>query len=195
MIRTLVLDEYHPRHTRRLLSIEMPNLSVLLVQHEEWSVDNVSEREKRALNRNVVIQPNMKRREYREHCVRPNLSFPSISIDVLSVASCEVNPLTVVLWKFGQLSLSKQDACLLRQPSLESLRLSYIFFTPFEDASHEYLNCASLESLLIEVSKFLIFRNTCSICKRNRVRKTSSIGLFAVITYCRIIDDIGCTNK
>ncbi|KAL8848566.1 MAG: hypothetical protein Q9221_006399 [Calogaya cf. arnoldii] len=61
MIHILVLDEYHPRHMRRLLSIEMPHLSTLLIQHEEWSVADVSEREKRALNRDVVIQPNIKR--------------------------------------------------------------------------------------------------------------------------------------
>ncbi len=57
MIQTLVLDEYHPRHTRRLLSIEMPNLSCLLVQHEGHSIEYISEREKRALNRDMVEQP------------------------------------------------------------------------------------------------------------------------------------------
>ncbi|KAL8747849.1 MAG: hypothetical protein Q9184_007545, partial [Pyrenodesmia sp. 2 TL-2023] len=57
MIKTLVLDEYHPRHTRRLLSIEMPNLWRVLVQHEGDSIEYVSEREKRALNRAMVEQP------------------------------------------------------------------------------------------------------------------------------------------
>ncbi|KAL8910661.1 MAG: hypothetical protein Q9171_004077 [Xanthocarpia ochracea] len=57
MIQILVLDEYHPRHTRRLLSIEMPNLGCLLVQHEGNSIAYVSEREKRALNREMVEQP------------------------------------------------------------------------------------------------------------------------------------------
>ncbi len=57
MIQILVLDEYHPRYTRRLLSIEMPNLWRLLVQHEADTIEYVSEREKRALNRNMLEQP------------------------------------------------------------------------------------------------------------------------------------------
>ncbi|KAL8919509.1 MAG: hypothetical protein Q9172_004947 [Xanthocarpia lactea] len=57
MIQMLVLDEYHPRHTRRLLSIELPNLWCLLVQHEGHSIEYVSEREKRVLNREMVEQP------------------------------------------------------------------------------------------------------------------------------------------
>lgn len=59
LIQVLVIDEYHPRHTRRLLSIEMPNLNCLLVQHASDSIEHVSEREKRALNRNLVEQPKL----------------------------------------------------------------------------------------------------------------------------------------
>ena len=162
MIHILVLDEYHPRHIRRLLSIEMPYLSTLLIQYKEWSVADVSEREKRALNRDVVIQPNIKRRESGEHFLRPNISFPSISIDVLLIASCGVNQLPVVLWKSGQLSLSEQDACLFRQPSLESLPLSYIDFTTFEEEAHRYLDRACLKILFIEVSEVPVLKNISS---------------------------------
>ena len=33
LIKTHVLDEYHPCHTRQLLAIKMPNLWCLLIQH------------------------------------------------------------------------------------------------------------------------------------------------------------------
>ncbi|KAL8652299.1 MAG: hypothetical protein Q9210_002757 [Variospora velana] len=53
MIKVLVLDEYHPQHTRRLLSIKMSSLWCLLIQHAGQAVQDVTEREKRALNRNL----------------------------------------------------------------------------------------------------------------------------------------------
>lgn len=59
LIRILVIDEYHPRHLRCLLSIEMPNLNFLLVQHAGEDIEPVSEREKRALNRSLVEQPKL----------------------------------------------------------------------------------------------------------------------------------------
>lgn len=60
MVKILVLDEYHPRHLRRLLSMSMPRLWCLLIQTKEgaaWA--HVSEREKRALNRALVKQPEL----------------------------------------------------------------------------------------------------------------------------------------
>ncbi|KAI4116978.1 MAG: hypothetical protein LQ338_007630 [Usnochroma carphineum] len=56
-VKTLVLDEYHPRHTRQLLAIRMPNLWCLLIQHEGKQPEPVSDREKRALNRDLKEQP------------------------------------------------------------------------------------------------------------------------------------------
>ncbi|KAL8894630.1 MAG: hypothetical protein Q9207_008451 [Kuettlingeria erythrocarpa] len=126
MIQTLVLDEYHPRHTRQLLSIEMPNLWCLLVQHEGDSIEYVSEREKRALNRNMVEQPAIS-----------NFSF-------------------VVLWTSEPLTLSKQDTCLFRQSNLDRLRFSYLDFSAFETASHRYLNYTGLTKLFIEQSTYSI---------------------------------------
>ena len=60
IIQILVLDEYHPRHLRRLLAMRMPCLWCLLIQTkagDEWA--RVSEREKRALNRDLVMQPEL----------------------------------------------------------------------------------------------------------------------------------------
>ena len=71
MIRELVLDEYHPRHTRRLLSIEMLNLWSLLVQHEGDTTEYVSEREKRALNKSMVEQSAISNCKLRLLLVRP----------------------------------------------------------------------------------------------------------------------------
>ena len=54
MIRTLVLDEYHPCHTRRLLSIKIPEMHCILILHAGEPIKLASEREKRALNRSLV---------------------------------------------------------------------------------------------------------------------------------------------
>ncbi|KAL9634708.1 MAG: hypothetical protein Q9204_002887, partial [Flavoplaca sp. TL-2023a] len=59
MIRALVLDEYHPSHTRRLLSIKMPEVHSILILHAGEPIKHVSEREKRALNRSLVQQPKL----------------------------------------------------------------------------------------------------------------------------------------
>ncbi|KAI4206138.1 MAG: hypothetical protein LQ349_009951 [Xanthoria aureola] len=55
IIQILVLDECHPRHPRRLLTMSMPRLWCLRIQtkeSDEWA--RVSERDKRALNRALV---------------------------------------------------------------------------------------------------------------------------------------------
>lgn len=65
MIKILVLDEYHPCHARHLLSIKMSNLWCLLIQHEGHPVQDVGEREKRALNRNLVHQPSLRNCVYK----------------------------------------------------------------------------------------------------------------------------------
>ncbi|KAL8660871.1 MAG: hypothetical protein Q9202_006102 [Teloschistes flavicans] len=119
LIQVLVIDEYHPRHTRRLLSIEMPNLNCLLVQHASDSIEHVSEREKRALNRNLVEQPKLNQ---------------------------------FVLWAPFTCILSKQDACLFRQPDLFRLRFSNIDFSDFESANDKSLIHTSLRELNIEDS-------------------------------------------
>ncbi|KAI4184142.1 MAG: hypothetical protein LQ346_006159, partial [Caloplaca aetnensis] len=123
MIETLVLDEYHPRHTRRLLSIEMPNLWCLFLNHDGDSIEYVSEREKRALNRKMVE--------------------PSGIIEFVLRTS---QPLT----------LSKQDACLFRQPDLNYLCFKGLDFSAFETASHRYLNYTGLTKLFIQALKQLI---------------------------------------
>ena len=59
LIKALVLNEYHPCHTRRLLSFEMPELWCLLIQHEAESVEHIDEKEKRALNHGLIEQPKL----------------------------------------------------------------------------------------------------------------------------------------
>ena len=57
-IKHLILDEFHPRETRRLLSIEMPNLQELLIQHMHGGIPQlVKAREINRLNRKVCPQP------------------------------------------------------------------------------------------------------------------------------------------
>ena len=57
LVEILALDEYHPRHTRRLLAMCMPRLWCILIQHQEGEWVHVSDREKRTLNRALVQQP------------------------------------------------------------------------------------------------------------------------------------------
>lgn len=59
-IRLLILDEYHPRELRVLLSFEMPNLEALLVQHEGDDSAPIDAREMRRLNRDVYPQPKLR---------------------------------------------------------------------------------------------------------------------------------------
>jgi len=64
LIKTLVLDEYHPRHTRQLLAFKMPNLWCLLIQHEEETIEKgLGERRTRILNEKLAEQPKLTRCE------------------------------------------------------------------------------------------------------------------------------------
>ncbi|KAL8819671.1 MAG: hypothetical protein Q9223_001942 [Gallowayella weberi] len=125
MIKALVLDEYHPRHTRQLLGIEMPNLWSLLVQHEGQPVEVVSEEEKRALNCKLVHQPQLKNYVF---WIESNADTP-----------CK---------------LSKEDAALFQQPAIDRLRLSNVDFLEFEDVEETYLTHKGLETIWIEGSVY-----------------------------------------
>lgn len=60
LIKTLVLDEYHPCHTRHLLAIKMPNLWCLLIQQEDDSFKlGLGDRRMRKLNRSLTEQPKL----------------------------------------------------------------------------------------------------------------------------------------
>ena len=57
-IQLLILDEFHPRETRRLLSIQMPNLHGLMIYHVNGGIPQlVKGREIRRLNRKICQQP------------------------------------------------------------------------------------------------------------------------------------------
>lgn len=57
LINILVMDEYHPRHTRRLLAIRMPNLCRLLIQHDGDFIETIDDKERSMLNRRLAEQP------------------------------------------------------------------------------------------------------------------------------------------
>ena len=69
-IHLLILDEYHPYHLRKLLAIKMPNLWCLLIQHKGAVPQNVSERQKRILNRGIVEQPGLRNREFPRRTIK-----------------------------------------------------------------------------------------------------------------------------
>lgn len=75
LIKVLVLDEYHPCHARRLLSIKIPEVWCILIHHEGDSVKHVSEREKRALNRSLTKQPELTNCKFSCSWTYYNLSF------------------------------------------------------------------------------------------------------------------------
>ncbi|KAL8689186.1 MAG: hypothetical protein Q9224_004701 [Gallowayella concinna] len=125
MIKALVLDEYHPRYTRQLLAIAMPNLWCLLIQHEGQPVNVVSEEEKRTMNRNLVYQPSLK--NY-----------------VFWIESTNRVPYT----------LSKEDAALFKQPAIDRLRLSNVDFLALEGVEETYLTHEGLENIKIEGSNY-----------------------------------------
>ncbi|KAL8782248.1 MAG: hypothetical protein Q9213_005551 [Squamulea squamosa] len=127
MIKELVLDEYHPCHTRRLLSIKMPNVSCILVQHEGQPVEHVSERDKRALNRGLVDQPKLNK-----------LVF------WIELTSDELVPY----------KLSREDAALFRQTALENLRLSFVDFSNFEFMDKTYFTHTKLSIVWLEDSQY-----------------------------------------
>jgi len=74
-INTLVLDEYHPHHTRELLGIMFPNLWCLLIQDESGVSQEVSEREKRALDQGLAQQPKLSNCESSGETATRRLAF------------------------------------------------------------------------------------------------------------------------
>ncbi|KAL8725232.1 MAG: hypothetical protein Q9166_007488 [cf. Caloplaca sp. 2 TL-2023] len=129
-IKMLVLDEYHPNYTRKLLSIKMPNLWCMLIQHEGQPVEHISEREKRALNRNLVDQPKLRNFVF---WMEPRDQEPlSSTPDVYQ--------------------LSKEDAALLKQPAVERFRLSNIDFSAFDEVDQTYFTHKGLKTVWIENS-------------------------------------------
>ena len=63
MIHCLNLDEFEPSQTRRLLSITMPNLTVLQIQHRGEIVQTITAKGKRHLNKEIRPQPGLRNRE------------------------------------------------------------------------------------------------------------------------------------
>ena len=63
MIRCLNLDEFHPRETRRLLSITMSNLAIIRINHKGNVGQTMTAREKRYWNRGVRPQSALRKRE------------------------------------------------------------------------------------------------------------------------------------
>lgn len=148
IIKVLVLDEYHPRHTRRLLAMIMPNLWCLLVQHEEGEWAHVSEREKRALNRAVVEQPGLK------NCKLNSRDFAAM-MGLVSVANMKIvvfwtQPIHAILPE-GTEALSKTDVCLFNHSHLSNLRLSYVDFSEFGNFRKTSLSLRHMNLLYIEV--------------------------------------------
>ena len=47
--------------------------------------------------------------------------------------------------------LSKEDAALFRQPTIEGFRLSYVDFSAFKTIDKEYLMHTNLDTLVLEV--------------------------------------------
>ncbi|KAL9036962.1 MAG: hypothetical protein Q9180_003995 [Flavoplaca navasiana] len=124
LIKVIVLDEYHPCHTRRLLSIEMPEMWGILIQHEGRPVEQVSEREKRALNRSMVEQPKL--------------------IDFVFWIEFRDRPYC----------LTKEDSALFRQPNVRRFRLSHVDFSSFWIIDKTFLTHGNLKQLMIEESNY-----------------------------------------
>ena len=140
MIKELVLDEYHPHHARRLLGIRMPNLDNLCIVHNGQPPDEVSEREKRALNRGLVQQPKLSNCESQwetrtflptfSPTFPPTLPHPPGSLADEIVVFFNINCVGDELYK-----LSREDACLFRQPNVKRFRLSYVDLSTLEDVA------------------------------------------------------------
>ncbi|KAL8888635.1 MAG: hypothetical protein Q9192_006145 [Flavoplaca navasiana] len=150
MIRTLVLDEYHPCHTRRLLSIKMPEMHCILILHAGEPIKHASEREKRALNRSLVRQPKLTNREY---CCRLKVVFLAFHS-----TSPELNVGVVVFWVENvdptQYRLSREDAALFRQPTVQRFRLHHVDFSAFENIDKTYLIHTNLQIWDLEDSQY-----------------------------------------
>ncbi|KAI4266056.1 MAG: hypothetical protein L6R38_008986 [Xanthoria sp. 2 TBL-2021] len=125
LIKVLVLDEYHPCHARRLLSIKIPEVWCILIHHEGDSVKHVSEREKRALNRSLTKQPEL-----------TNFVFWMKNVDPIPY------------------QLSEEDAALFRQPTVERFRLSYVDFSVFGTVDKTYFMYLNLKTLDLEDSHY-----------------------------------------
>ncbi|KAL8670142.1 MAG: hypothetical protein Q9168_005307 [Polycauliona sp. 1 TL-2023] len=125
MVRVIVADEYHPIHTRRLLSIELPEMWNITIQHEGEPVRYASEREKRALNRSLIKQPRLRTFVF-----------------------------WIELVNEAPYSLSKEDAALFRQPNVERFRLSYIDFSAFESLDEAYFTHTSFNRFDLESSGY-----------------------------------------
>ncbi|KAL8923168.1 MAG: hypothetical protein Q9208_004731 [Pyrenodesmia sp. 3 TL-2023] len=126
IINTLVLDEYHPRHTRRLVSIQMPNLWCLLVQHKGDSIEYVSEREKRARNRNKVKQPKI------GNCLKElfieQSEYSTAALKrLISPSECLTS---IILHHLrGPLPFEEQDLCAVLSHAAATLKLLKLFWT------------------------------------------------------------------
>ncbi|KAL8889198.1 MAG: hypothetical protein Q9215_003497 [Flavoplaca cf. flavocitrina] len=129
LIKVIVLDEYHPCHTRRLLSIEMPEMWGILIQHEGRPVEQVGEREKRSLNRSMLKQPKLSDFvfwiEFQDHTRTPYC-------------------------------LTKEDSALFRQPNVTRFRLSYVDFSSFRIIDKTFLTHGSLEKFFVEESNYTV---------------------------------------
>ncbi|KAL8893360.1 MAG: hypothetical protein Q9192_005348 [Flavoplaca navasiana] len=99
MIRMLVLDEYRPCHTQRLLSIRMPEMHCILILHA------------------VVFWVEI------------------------------VYPI--------QYRLSREDAALFRQPTVQRFRLHYVDFSAFENIDKTYLIHTNLQTFDLETPEAL----------------------------------------
>jgi len=63
-INVLILDEYHPRHTRELLQIMFPNLWCLLIQDKSGVCGAPNRKEMMALKRGLAKQPKSRNCEF-----------------------------------------------------------------------------------------------------------------------------------
>ncbi len=153
IIQILVLDEHHPRHLRRLLAMRMPRLWCLLIQTkagDEWA--RVSEREKRALNRDLVKQPGLTK------CERPHLLRTMVLLTLRWLTRR-----LVVLHKQPTLppsfeALSKQDACLFNHSRISNLRLSSLDLSQFGNLRGGSLSLPCMNVVWIEVRVFAVLR-------------------------------------
>lgn len=152
IIRILVLDEYHPRHLRRLLAMSMPRLWCLLIQTkegDEWA--RVSEREKRALNRDLVQQPGLTKCETSTLLLR-TMVF-SLCVWLIRRRLLVVLHIQPTLPPSFE-ALSKHDACLFNHSRISNLRLSSLDLSPFGDLREGFLSLPCMNVVWIEVRVF-----------------------------------------
>ncbi|KAL8977143.1 MAG: hypothetical protein Q9205_006995, partial [Flavoplaca limonia] len=107
--------------------IKMPEMWGILIQHEGQPVEQVGEREKRALNRSMLKQP-------------------KLSDFVFWIELRDHTPYC----------LTKEDSALFRQPDVERFRLSYVDFSSFRIIDKTFLTHGNLKKLMIEESKYTV---------------------------------------